>query len=144
MSSFLSLSLASSSLLFLVLTRLRTSRRLHRFHLIPTIDLSLYFHGDDEQKQKVVRQWDKAFRTTGFCTIVGSGVPTDVTGAMYEQALAFFQQSHEEKMKSCKHKGYGQGGFVPVGVESVARSTGSAKDKETPFDVSADYFIVLL
>jgi isopenicillin N synthase-like dioxygenase len=104
-------------------------------HEIPTIDLRKYRLGNAEQKKQIVRQWDEAFRTTGFCTITGSGVPADVVEGMYEQAIDFFKQSCDEKMKCCKHKGYGSGGFVPMGIESVARSTGSNKDKETPFDL---------
>ena len=93
---------------------------------VPVIDISPFLHGDEEQRTQVAQQWDAAMSSVGMVTIVGHGCPPKAIDALYDGATSFFAKSREEKMQFCLNKGYGAGGFVPQGVEAVARSTGNA------------------
>lgn len=92
---------------------------------LPVVDISGFLHGDEQQRLAVAREWDAAFSSVGLATIVGHGVPDDAIEALYGSASAFFGASRDEKMRYCLNQGYGRGGFVPQGVEAVARSTGT-------------------
>ena len=88
---------------------------------VPVIDISSFLHGDEEQRTQVAQQWDAAMSSVGMVTIVGHGCPPEAIDALYDGATSFFAKSREEKMQFCLNKGYGAGGFVPQGVEAVAR-----------------------
>lgn len=89
---------------------------------LPRVDISGFLSGSPAEAARVAREWDHAMQTVGLVTIVGHGVSEKTVDALYTHASAFFGQAHAEKMRSCLHRGYGPGGFVPVGVEAVARS----------------------
>eukprot|EP00112_Aurelia_sp_Birch-Aquarium-sp1_P005290 Seg1599.1 transcript_id=Seg1599.1/GoldUCD/mRNA.D3Y31 product="2-oxoglutarate-dependent dioxygenase tropC" protein_id=Seg1599.1/GoldUCD/D3Y31 len=101
---------------------------------VQIIDISAFTSPNnlnDEAKAKVLKAWDDAFQTLGFAIITGHGVPPQAIQDIQADAREFFEQDMDIKMKSCLNTGYGKGGFVPMGVESVARS----KDRnEKPSD----------
>ena len=93
---------------------------------IPTIDISHFIGATSDLKGDVVKQWDRSFREYGFCIITGHGANEELIDDIYTKSLAFFRLSEVDKMKFYLGKGYGQGGYVPRGVEAVSKSV----DKE--------------
>lgn len=75
--------------------------------------------------ERVASSWDRAMRRHGFAQISGTGVDEDVVDELQQCARAFFAQERKEKMAHCRGDGYGNGGYVPVGVEAVAKSKGA-------------------
>ncbi|KAL3930939.1 MAG: hypothetical protein SGPRY_001327 [Prymnesium sp.] len=61
-------------------------------------------------------------RGAGFALITGHSVPREAIDALYNASTVFFGYDHNTKMEACLNSGYGAGGYVPVGVEAVARS----------------------
>eukprot|EP00976_Prorocentrum_cordatum_P041877 848721-Prorocentrum_minimum.AAC.1 len=95
---------------------------------VPVIDISPFLTGADaESRHAVVRAWDRAFSSVGFAVIVGHGIPEPVIEEAYDIAKRFFGLPEEEKMGYCFGKGYGAGGYTPVGGERV-----SATQTEVP------------
>lgn len=92
---------------------------------IPRIDLSRWLHGGAAERAAVGAEWDAAMRTTGAAVIVNHGLPPDVTLALHRATTGFFNRSEDAKRASDLRRGYGAGGYVPRGVEAVARSTGA-------------------
>eukprot|EP00794_Sanderia_malayensis_P010096 gene10096-11127_t len=99
---------------------------------ISIIDISAFIKSDATQraKEEVVKKWDEAFQSSGFVTIVGHGVSEGIVEELRMKAKEFFRQKLEHKMKSCLHQGYGKGGYVPAGVESVSRSLGPSNEQQ--------------
>ena len=91
---------------------------------IPVIDISpfLDLDGDKSKRNNVIEEWNDAFKAVGFAIITGHGVPDNVIVDAYDNLVRFFKQEYETKMKYCLNKGYGDGGFVPVGHEAVAKT----------------------
>jgi isopenicillin N synthase-like dioxygenase len=90
---------------------------------IPLVDISGFLSGDAAAAAACACEWDAAMRQLGLVVITGHGVPAAAVEALYGSASAFFAQDRDEKMRHCLHTGYGSGGYVPPGVEAVARST---------------------
>ena len=89
---------------------------------LPRIDISGFRSSDPAERARVARLWDEAMRSVGLVTVVGHGVSDALCDELHASATEFFEASHEQKMRSCLHQGYGPGGYVPQGVEAVARS----------------------
>ena len=91
---------------------------------VPTVDLAAYVDegAAKEEREAVVHAFDRAMRSLGMVRLVNHGVPHEAVRALHGAAHQFFQAPLAHKMTSCLHKGYGSGGYVPVGVEAVARS----------------------
>ena len=83
---------------------------------IPTLDLSRWLSGDVESRLEFAKEWDAAFRTAGFAVIINHGVVPSTVGELRENARTFFRESLAVKMGSCKHDGYGGGGYAPPGT----------------------------
>ena len=81
---------------------------------------------NEESRNEVLKAWNNAFMTLGFAVIIGHNVPLENITTMQSDARKFFEQTSTVKMKICLNSGYGNGGYVPIGIESVARS------RETP------------
>ena len=96
---------------------------------VPVVDISPLAGEDAAAIAEVARSWDAAMSSLGLVAITGHGVPDDVAGQLASASHDFFGFSQQEKMQSCLHRGYGHGGFVPIGVEAVARSTATGADK---------------
>jgi len=65
---------------------------------IPELDMNEWFHGDEESKTKFAQKWDHAFSTSGFCTIINHGVPSNVMSDLYSAAKQFFNLPSNEKL----------------------------------------------
>jgi isopenicillin N synthase-like dioxygenase len=90
---------------------------------IPEIDISSFVCQENcaeiVQKQKTILQaWDQAFSRFGFCYLVGHGVDRKLISRLESVAAMFFALPFAEKESSNLGKGYGHGGYVPVGRES--------------------------
>ena len=105
--------------------------------VVEIIDLSPFTGGlerNEQSKEEVLRAWDRAFSTLGFAVITGHGVPLEDIVDIQKNARNFFGQEMKVKMRSCLKSGYGKGGFLPMGGESVSRSRDS-QDNEKPPDI---------
>lgn len=114
---------------------LLTSSVLHAMDAVKEIDISPFTNPgehDESSRDDVLKAWDESFRSLGFAVLKGHGVPLQEVIKMQANARQFFEQSMEVKMKSCLRVGYGRGGYVPMGVESVARSLGKAAGEKPP------------
>jgi isopenicillin N synthase-like dioxygenase len=99
---------------------------------IPIIDLAPFFKGDPGDRKRVARLWGKAFETIGFATIVGHRVPLGLMERLQSEAAAFFNLPIEEKMR-CTFSGEQRAqGYVPMGVETVARTMDRGKKPAPP------------
>ncbi|KAK7411439.1 hypothetical protein VNO78_02872 [Psophocarpus tetragonolobus] len=67
--------------------------------IIPTIDLSSFFKGDEDGQKKAMEVITKAFSEYGFFQIVNHGIPLDLIKEATEQSKLFFDYSDEEKSK---------------------------------------------
>jgi isopenicillin N synthase-like dioxygenase len=89
---------------------------------VPVIDISAFRHGSASERAAVARQWAGAFESIGFATLVGHGIPDELLEEIHTLALQFFDRPLEEKMQcSFRPEKTGQG-YVPMGIESVART----------------------
>jgi isopenicillin N synthase-like dioxygenase len=99
---------------------------------VPVIDVAGLRTGDRDRRRDVVRQWARAFETIGFATVVGHGIPETLLDEIHRLALQFFDRPLGEKMRcSFQPEKTGQG-YVPMGVESVARTLDG---REAPHDL---------
>ena len=133
--------------MLLTTTRGRSARALHMFLIIlcaaaaatpeapdtcadspiPLVNLSDFLdRRSDAARLEVAQAWDAAMSSVGMAVIVGHGIDAELIRSMERDAHRFFARPHGEKMKSCLNRGYGFGGYVPQGVEAVARSTGAS------------------
>ena len=95
--------------------------------------IDLAFLGDPATEALLLKQWNDAFCHYGFCYLTSHGLQP-----LYERvqhhALQFFTSlTPDEKAAYNLQKGYGHGGYVAPGVESVAASrrtnNGTPNDK---------------
>ena len=99
---------------------------------VPIIDISAFRTGDAQARAAVARLWAQAFETIGFATLVGHGIPESLLDEIHTLALQFFDQPLDEKMRcSFRPEKTGQG-YVPMGVEAVARTLA---DEKAPPDI---------
>ena len=94
---------------------------------IPSIDISHFIEGTSDLGGSVIQQWDRAFSEYGFCIIKGHGVEEELINNIYAKSLAFFRLSEVDKMRFYLGKGYGHGGYVPSGIETVNKSVGKGQ-----------------
>ncbi len=100
---------------------------------IPVIDLEPFLTGTRREQMRVARGWDDIFRTLGFVTLVGHGIPLALMEALQLEAKAFFDLPLEHKLL-CAYPGEQRSqGYLPVGDETVARSYGA--DGRPVFDL---------
>ena len=100
--------------------------------LVPVIDIAAFRRGGTAAQTEVARQWAGAFESIGFATLVGHGIAEDLLAEIHSLALNFFDQPLDEKMRcSFRPEKTGQG-YVPLGIESVARTLA---DGQAPPDI---------
>jgi isopenicillin N synthase-like dioxygenase len=73
-------------------------------------------------QQRTLRAWDDAFSKFGFCYLEGHGVDLSLIARLESEARTFFALPQTEKERINLGKGYGHGGFVPMGIESRLRA----------------------
>lgn len=100
------------------------------------LNISDFLRNDTSAAERlaVARKFDSAMRNFGLVTITGHGVESHATMALHGSATEFFSLPLNEKMRFCLRSGYGHGGYVPQGIEAVARSRGE-KGKDRPPDL---------
>jgi isopenicillin N synthase-like dioxygenase len=98
---------------------------------IPCVDLTLLLDGDAAGRAEVGQQWRQAFEEVGFATIVGHGVPEATTARAYGQLMKFFSLPLETKLVWSVDERVKTRGYLPIGIESVARTKG----EQTPPDL---------
>lgn len=97
---------------------------------IPIIDVAPFFCDDPRQRKRVADLWNNAFETIGFATIVGHQVPLSLMESLQSEAKTFFNLPIEEKMR-CTYPGEQRSqGYIPMGVETVARTM--ERDRKPP------------
>ncbi len=93
---------------------------------IPVVDISSFLEyeetGDIRCTEKLLEEWRKAFSSIGFVIITGHNIPDVVCESFQNDAVSFFKQEQNEKNKLSINKGYGKGGYVSRGLESVAKT----------------------
>ena len=90
------------------------------------VDIEPFIHGDAVARQRVAHAFGQAFETTGFAVIVGHGVPESLASDLYGAVTDFFLEPYGEKAKYIPPEQTKGRGYLPVGIESVAKTlTGS-------------------
>eukprot|EP00794_Sanderia_malayensis_P003174 gene3174-3644_t len=93
---------------------------------IPIIDISSFFEfeetGDIRCMEKLLEEWQKAFSTIGFAIVTGHNISNDVCENFQKDVVKFFSLPQSEKDKYSINQGYGKGGYVSRGLETVAKT----------------------
>ena len=98
---------------------------------LATIDINPFIHGDSPARARTARAFGDAFETTGFAIVVGHGIPETLVEDTYDAMRGFFSLPFEEKNAyNPPEKAKGRG-YLPVGIESVAKTLSG----ETPPDL---------
>lgn len=97
----------------------------------PSVDISPFLAPDDSplaaRRPATAAAWDEAMRGWGFARVTGHGVPPEVTSALRDAALAFFDLPLGQKRAFADPSGrYGPEGYTALGVESVGRTSDGA------------------
>jgi isopenicillin N synthase-like dioxygenase len=98
---------------------------------IPLIDIAPFRLGGDEDRLRAARAFGAAFEEVGFATIAGHGVPDALGVRAHAAAAEFFALPAAEKMAAAIPERIKVRGYMPFGIESVART----HDGETPPDL---------
>jgi isopenicillin N synthase-like dioxygenase len=102
---------------------------------VPTIDLTPWFQGDEDDRKAVAAQVDAALGAIGFLVVTGHGVPTGVRARIRDAAKRFFAQP--EEVKRAYAVTVGERGWLPPGVEANAYAEGT----ETPPDLKETFAV---
>jgi isopenicillin N synthase-like dioxygenase len=94
---------------------------------IPCIDVARLLHANTPELKAVAQQWGRAFEDVGFVTIVGHGVPEATSKRAYDLLMDFFDLPLETKLQSSVQSRVKTRGYLPIGIESVARTRGEDK-----------------
>jgi isopenicillin N synthase-like dioxygenase len=91
---------------------------------LPVIDLSRFIRGSPSDRAAVASAWDAAFRSTGFCLLIGFGdlLPAEAVSALRQAAFDFFGSPAAVK-QACTCDG--QVGYVGLGQENVSATSGT-------------------
>jgi len=91
---------------------------------IPQIEIAPFLVGDPAGRRAVADQWAQAFESVGFATITGHGISDHMVEQVHEAAGQFFDLPLAAKLK-CAQPGEARShGYVGVGVEALANTTG--------------------
>jgi isopenicillin N synthase-like dioxygenase len=103
---------------------------------IPVIDIAALHDGSPRAQQAVADQIAVACRETGFFYVVGHGVPTELTDALFREAQRFFDLPLESKL-AVHHARSGCGrGYEPLGVQTL--EAGMQPDQKESFLIGDD------
>ena len=105
---------------------------------VPTIDLTPWFAGSEEDRRDVADQVDKALQSVGFFLLTGHGVTADERAGVRAAARRFFALPDE--VKRAYAVTVGGRGWLPPGVEAngYAEGTPTPPDLKESFAVGAD------
>ena len=89
---------------------------------VPTLDLSKFISGIDEERKAFSDDLGHSFNQTGFAIIKNHGLKKELTDEMYKVIKAFFDLEDEKKIKYYFPDLYGQRGYVVKGQEHAKGS----------------------
>jgi isopenicillin N synthase-like dioxygenase len=98
---------------------------------LPCIDVAALLQGSVTGRTQIAQQWGRAFEDLGFVTIVGHGVPEVTSARAYSKLMEFFDLPLDMKLRSSVQSRVKARGYLPIGIESVARTRGA----DTPPDL---------
>lgn len=102
---------------------------------VPVVDLTPCRHGSAADRRAVAAALAHACEHVGFATLVGHGVPPELSAAAFEDARDFYALPVEEKMRCVPPPGTMLRGYAPIATQKLARSRG----EDTPPDLRENY-----
>ena len=89
---------------------------------VPTLDLSKFISGNDEERKAFSDDLGQSFNQTGFAIIKNHGLKKELTDELYKVIKEFFDLEDEKKIKYYFPDLYGQRGYVVKGQEHAKGS----------------------
>ena len=89
---------------------------------VPTLDLSKFISGNDQERKVFSDDLGKSFNQTGFAIIKNHDLRKKITDELYKVIKAFFDLEDEKKIKYYFPDLYGQRGYVVKGQEHAKGS----------------------
>ena len=89
---------------------------------VPTLDLSKFISGIDEERKAFSDDLGHSFNQTGFAIIKNHDLKEELTDELYKVIKAFFDLEDEKKIKYYFPDLYGQRGYVVKGQEHAKGS----------------------
>ena len=89
---------------------------------IPVVDLSLFTHGTDSDKQAFVHQLGRAYEEVGFVAVKNHGIPDELIAELYRYVKEFFSLPLVLKKSYEKPELAGQRGYTSFGKEHAKGS----------------------
>jgi isopenicillin N synthase-like dioxygenase len=89
---------------------------------IPTVDLSKFVSGNDEEREAFVAKLGDAFHNVGFVGVVNHGVPQSLIDNFYNASKNYFSQPVDIKRKYEIKDLAGQRGYTSFGREHAKQS----------------------
>lgn len=94
---------------------------------VPCIDIQPFLFGNAAERNAVAKLWGQAFEEVGFTTIIGHGVSEATIAAAYGAVMRFFELPLDAKLRWTVADRVKTRGYLPVGIESVARTRGDER-----------------
>lgn len=89
---------------------------------IPTVDLSKFVHGSEDEQKQFVEKLGKAFHEVGFVGVINHGIDKSLVDDFYGSSKAFFSQPVSTKKKYEVAGLAGQRGYTSFGREHAKQS----------------------
>ena len=89
---------------------------------VPTLDLSKFISGNDQERKAFSDDLGMSFNQTGFAIIKNHDLRKELTDELYKAIKAFFDLDDEKKIKYYFPDLYGQRGYVVKGQEHAKGS----------------------
>ncbi|RFC53689.1 isopenicillin N synthase family dioxygenase [Brumimicrobium aurantiacum] len=90
---------------------------------IPSVDLSEFVSGNEEQQKQFINKLGKAYEDIGFVAVKNHGVPSELIDKLYAQMEEFFGQDEKVKNQYNIEGIGGQRGYTPFGKEHAKGKT---------------------
>ncbi len=90
--------------------------------IIPVLDLSQFLAGNEEQRNKFVKDLGKAYEEIGFAAIENHGISQELIDKFYDQVELFFAMPVAQKEKYEIPEYAGQRGYTAFGREKAKQS----------------------
>jgi isopenicillin N synthase-like dioxygenase len=91
---------------------------------IPTVDLSAFLTGTDQERRQIANRVDDICRSIGFLIIENHGISGDINDAAWSAARRFFDLSIERKNASQSRESGCPRGYFPLEQETLAKTRG--------------------
>ena len=105
--------------------------------VVPTVDLGRFVHGDAADRSAIAVETDRICRDIGFLSIVGHGVPEEITQAVYDSSKKFFRMPGENKIRVAQPQADVIRGYIGMGKAALGATMG----EETPPDLKETFSI---